>query len=75
MLEVCEPIENPALYMSDSDNDDMMDEGKKVSDDEPEVTTSKATKGQSSRKKIDKVTLSNKVCRRNLDLTRGIPLC
>ena len=56
--------------MSDSDDDDMMDEGEKVSDDEPEVTTSKATKGQSSRKKIDKVTPSNKVCRRNLDLTR-----
>ena len=59
--------------MQDSDSDE--DGGEKAFDDEPEVSTSKTTKGRSDRKKIDEMTLSNKVYRRALDLTRQIYLC
>ena len=49
---MCDPIDNAGLYLPDSDNDDAMDESGDISDDQPEITSSKAMKAHSVRKKV-----------------------
>ena len=62
MLEVCEPVENPGLYMSDSEGDDLVNGGKENIDDEPEVASTKAVSRQSNVKMGEISLLSEKVC-------------